>query len=127
MSKVAPSKTTAYQKGVWAEERAAAQLMMKGYKILAKRYKTRYGEIDLIVRKGDVIVFVEVKIRADISDALYAITPKNRRRVEQAASYYIAQNPELSDYGMRFDVMAFAGKGGGIWAEHLDNAWELGA
>lgn len=121
--KAAPQ--TNYQKGVWAEKMAAAQLMVKGYKVLKTRYKTKGGEIDIIASKGDMIVFVEVKIRGKQSDALYAITPRNRRRVEQAALHFLAENPSYNDYAMRFDVMAFAKeKGGGIWAEHLDNAWE---
>ena len=119
---------SSYYKGLWAEAKAAGQLRLKGYKILAKRYKTSFGEIDLIAQKAKQIVFVEVKIRARREDALYAITPRNRRRVEQAALDFIAHNPSFSDYEMRFDVIAFSReKNGGIWAEHLDNAWEVGA
>lgn len=121
---------TSYSRGVWAEEEAVKRLRKGGYKILAQRYKTRYGEVDIIARKGDMLVFVEVKLRARAEDSLYAITPKNRRRVEQAALYYMAEHAEETDgLGMRFDVMAFAGdpKSGGIWSEHLDNAWEAGA
>ncbi len=129
--------TTSYQKGIWAEEKAAQELALKGYEVLEKRYKTRYGEIDMIARHADVIVFIEVKIRQDLSEAFYAITPKNRRRVEKAALHYVSQNPDIAEMSMRFDVVALCkgrqgdiktdGKGGGIWVEHLDNAWELGA
>ncbi|MGB0719231.1 MAG: YraN family protein [Bdellovibrionales bacterium] len=120
---------TPYEKGVAAEARAAAQLRLAGYKILKTRYKTRYGEIDVIALSGDMLVFVEVKARETLDDSLYAITPRNRRRVEQAALYFLAEHPDYADYAMRFDVMAFSknGKAGGMWAEHLDNAWQLGS
>lgn len=120
---------TSYARGVQAEEEAAAYLRKKGYKILEARYKTRYGEIDIIARKKDVIVFVEVKLRQSSDDALYAITPKNRRRVEQAALHYMSENPQVLDMGMRFDVLALwdSPKDGGIHMEHLDNAWEAGS
>lgn len=123
------AKPTSHQTGLWAEELAAKILREAGYEILAERYKTRYGEIDLIVSNDDTLVFVEVKARQNLEDSLYAVTPKTRRRIEQSALHYISENPELADMGMRFDVIAVGkgGKDGGISVEHLDNAWGVGS
>lgn len=115
-----------YQTGLWAEAFALKALKKKGYVLLEERYKTRYGEVDLIMRDGDSLVFVEVKARAKMDDSLYALTPRMRRRIEQSALHYISQTPEAVDMGMRFDVVAIS-KGGGISIEHLDNAWTVGA
>jgi putative endonuclease len=119
-----PADMSSYDKGVAAEKRAVMQLRLQGYRILAERYKTKFGEIDIIARKGNTICFVEVKAHKRLQSSLEAVTAKSRRRIEQAALWFISEHPELADLGMRFDVMAF--KSGGIWAEHLDNAWMAG-
>ena len=62
-----------------AESRAAAYLMAKGYRILAKRFRTPYGEIDLVAKKRNLLAFVEVKARASLDDAAYAVTPRQQR------------------------------------------------
>jgi len=116
---------TSYAKGVLAEERAAMQLRLAGYKILETRYKTQYGEIDIVALKGDVLAFVEVKAHKSAEASLYAVTPKTRRRIENAALWFLSEHPDYTSHGMRFDVMVF--KAGGIWAEHLDNAWMVGS
>jgi putative endonuclease len=116
---------TSYAKGVLAEKRAVAQLRLHGYKILKERYKTKFGEIDVIAQKGDLIAFIEVKAHQSVEASLYAVTPRTRKRIEQSALWFLSENPEYSDFGMRFDVMVF--KGGGIWGEHLDNAWMVEA
>lgn len=125
----------AYSKGLFAEKMAMGRLEGTGYQILCDRYKTRYGEIDIVAQKDGVIVFVEVKIRTSIEEALYAVTARARRRIEQSALHFMSEMPEYDGFGMRFDVMAFAkdpsfggnAKGGGILVEHLDNAWDAGS
>lgn len=114
---------TSYSKGVLAEKRAAMQLRLQGYKILQERYKTKFGEIDLIVQKDSLIAFVEVKAHQSKVSSLNAVTQKSRRRIEQSALWFLSQHPEFNEFDMRFDVMVF--KGGGIWGQHLDNAWML--
>jgi len=64
--------------------------MAKGYKVLARRYKTPVGEIDLIVANRHRLAFVEVKGRGSSSDALYAVTPKQQQRIKRAASHWLA-------------------------------------
>ena len=78
------------------------------FSISAKRFKTPFGEIDVIAKRGDLVVFVEVKIRrkkAALGDALGAV---NQRRIIKAAHYYLAANPELFHKFLRFDVILLA-------------------
>lgn len=126
--------SAAYKKGLWAEEYAALYLMSKGYKIIKRRYKTAVGEVDLIARKDDVLVFVEVKARKHVDDSLFSITPQNKSRITRAAAHYLSENDLGADQNMRFDVIAI-GSGqksnngsnrGSNWpfaVKHLDNAW----
>ncbi len=97
----------------------------KGYEILKRRYKAQGGEIDLICRKGDLVVFLEVKYRDRMDDALYAITPRNQARIVAAASHYVAHFEDETVSSYRFDIMAFA-KGARavpLWS-HLESAFE---
>jgi len=120
-------KQDAYTRGVEAEKTAARYLQLKGYKILECRYKTSVGEIDLVARKGDMIVFAEVKAHKSEEQALYAVNEKTRRRIEAAAGHYIAHHEEISGLGMRFDVLivppAALNLLGAVSVHHLDNAW----
>jgi len=120
-------KAKTYDKGVKAERAAANWLKLKGYKILEMRYKTKFGEIDLIISKNNLIAFVEVKARKDNATALESITPKMRLRITQSAQYYISQN-DVSEYDFRFDVVTVSPSFlGMVTIEHLDNAWEASA
>ncbi len=115
---------TSYTRGVEAEECAAVYFEKGGYDILFRRYKTKFGEIDLIVRKDTVLAFVEVKARATVNDALEAVTPRTRKRIEQSALYFISQHTEYTEHDMRFDVIAVTEE---KKITHLDNAWYAGA
>lgn len=118
---------TAYQKGVDAETLAERYFKKAKYTILATRYKTKFGEIDLVAFKDGALVFVEVKQRKSLEDSLYAVTARNRRRVEQSALYFISEHEAYIDSGMRFDVFVIGEQDGEIAMRHLDNAWEAGA
>lgn len=120
MSAAHKKNRTSYQKGVTAERAAGVYLRLKGFKILKTRYKTPYGEIDLLALKGRTLAAVEVKTRGGEAEALEAITPRNRKRVENALHYFLAAQPEFSDYFMRFDVIVLSPRFG---IRHLDNAW----
>jgi putative endonuclease len=110
-SKVAsPARVAAFQTGLSAETRAAACLMAKGYRILAKRFRTPYGEIDLVARRRNLLVFVEVKARASLDDAAYAVTPRQQQRIIAAAQAWLMAHPEHAEFEMRFDVMLIAPK-----------------
>ena len=118
-----PKRVASYQKGLMAEEVAAQLLRGKGYEILEERYKTRYGEIDLIARDGEIIVAVEVKARRSMAEALEAVTYRNRRRVEQALLHYVAEHAEHEMADLRFDVVGIVSL---MEIGHLDNAWIAG-
>src|SRR5258707_15299491 len=75
---VEPARVAAFRTGISAEARACAYLILKGYRILAKRYRTPHGEVDVIARRGRALVFVEVKARATLDDAAYAVTPRQQ-------------------------------------------------
>ncbi len=123
-------KKAAYTRGVEAEKTAARYLQLKGYKILEYRYKTPVGEIDLIARKGDLIIFAEVKAHKNEEQALYAVTEKSRRRIEAAAGHYISLHEEIAPLDMRFDVLIVPQGAvnllGAVSVRHLDNAWLSG-
>lgn len=104
----APARVAAFRTGLSAEARAAAYLMAKGYRILAKRFRTRYGEIDLVARRRDLIVFVEVKARASLDDAAYAVTPRQQRRIIDAAQAWLMAHPEHAELELRFDAVLVA-------------------
>ena len=80
-----PERVAAFRTGISAESRAAAYLMAKGYRILAKRFRTPHGEIDIVARRRNLIAFVEVKARATLDDAAFAVTQRQQQRIIDAA------------------------------------------
>lgn len=116
------SRIRAERDGRRAEIVAALMLAAKGYRILARRFATPVGEIDLVARKRRIVVFVEVKARADLDEAVFAVTPKTRRRIEAAARVFFSRHPELADDGVRYDIIALSD-----WRlRHLRDAWRAG-
>ena len=99
-------KQKAYRRGHRGEWLAAAALMAKGFRIVARRYKTRLGEIDLIARRGDLVLIVEVKARATLLDAMEAIAKQSERRIEAAADLWLARQPDYGRLSVRFDMVA---------------------
>ena len=104
----APERVVAFRTGISAESRAAAYLLAKGYRILARRFRTRHGEIDIVARRRDVIVFVEVKARATLDDAAYAVTPQQQSRIIAAAQLWLMNHPEHEGLDCRFDAILIA-------------------
>jgi putative endonuclease len=124
-SKKKQSGSDAYKRGYFVEYIARLYLRLKGYKIIAKNYKTPVGEIDIIAQKGKTTAFVEVKYRADKTDALYAIPPRTQKRVSRAAEYFIAHDRRYTqgnnpNYTLRFDIIAC---GQPYSIVHIKNAW----
>jgi putative endonuclease len=110
----------ANKRGQLAEVFAATYLILKGYKVLKRRYKTPLGEIDLIVRKGKVIAFVEVKARKTLEDAAYSITDRQKKRIEGGARVFLGNNPNYGEYFCRFDAILVVPMG---LPTHITNAW----
>lgn len=106
--------------GRFAELVASLRLWLKGYRLLARRFRTPVGEIDLVMRKGDLVVFVEVKARARRAGALEALGPRQRRRVTRAAMIFLQRHPEHVACRLRFDLVAIAGLRLPL---HLEDAW----
>jgi putative endonuclease len=104
----APARVAAFRTGLSAEALAAAYLMAKGYRILAKRFRTPHGEIDLVARKRDLVAFIEVKARASLDDAAYAVTPRQQARIIAAAQAWLMTHPEHAEFELRFDAVLIA-------------------
>lgn len=111
----------AYLKGRAAEWIAAIYLRLAGYQIIERGFRKPVGEIDIIARKKNTLIAVEVKQRMSLEKALHAIHGKQRRRISRAMEYFISTHPEFSAYDIRFDVLlitSFLKK-----PVHLQNAW----
>lgn len=116
-----PERLKAETFGRRGEELAALYLRSKLYRIVERRFKTPMGEIDLIVDRFGTLVFVEVKTRQRRGDELDALLHVNRRRLVQAARFYMTRNPKLVDLPMRFDVIFLAPFS---WPRHVKNAFD---
>jgi putative endonuclease len=103
-----PVRVAAFHTGVSAESRAAAVLIAKGYRILARRFRTPHGEVDIVARRRKLVAFVEVKARASLDDAAYAVTPRQQARIIAAAQLWLMAHPEYDGYDLRFDAMLIA-------------------
>ena len=103
-----PERVAAFRTGLSAESRAAAFLMAKGYRILAKRFRTPHGEIDLVAKRRNLLAFVEVKARATLDDAAFAVTPRQQARIIDAAQARLVAHPEHAEFELRFDAMLIA-------------------
>src|SRR6202171_4517486 len=89
-----PERVAAFRTGISAESRAAAYPMAKGYRILAKRFRTPHGEIDIVARRRNLLVFIEVKARASLDEAAYAVTPRQQARIIDAAQGWLIAHAE---------------------------------
>ena len=94
-----------HRSGLNAETIVAALLIAGGHRILARRFKTPVGEIDLIAVKAKRIAFVEVKRRSTSEDCEAAITPMLRHRVRRAANLWLAHNPRFQQHDIGFDLV----------------------
>lgn len=107
-------------RGRLAEVAAQLALTLKGYRILATRVRTAQGEVDIVARRGNVVAFVEVKARADLTTAIEAITPRQRQRIAAAANTFMARRPALQHCGVRFDAVLLVPR---RWPRHIVDAW----
>ena len=96
------------ERGLRAETFALLFLTLKGYRLLAGRYSGKGGEIDLIMRRGRAVVFVEVKSRDDFDSAAEAIWPAKRRVFSQAAAHWLRRNPWAASFDLRADAVLVA-------------------
>ena len=118
-----------YQRGKTGEEKAAAYLRLKGYKILEKNYRVGQGEIDLIAQRGNRLVFVEVKTRRGKAQGspLEAVTPHKVKRLSDAAAFYLGQHPSAAKL-CRFDVVTIGPEKNWLGfpkIQHFENAFSV--
>ena len=114
-----------YRKGKFAELLTAAYMFCHGYKIVKRNFitgrGTTAGEIDLICRKKDTLVFVEIKQRSSLENAAYAITKQQRTRIIRGAQSFLKSYPAYRGHDIRFDAVLITLP----WRiRHIINAWQ---
>jgi len=118
------TRRRAFWFGQRGEMIAAWALRLKGYRIVASRFKTPVGEIDLVARRHNLLVFVEVKSRRGRGGMDRPISHRQQQRIIRAASAFVQQNPAFAKHDMRFDLMIIR-----PWRfpRHIRGAWRQGS
>lgn len=111
-------KRKAYRRGHAGEMRAAWALRLKGYRIVARRYKTKSGEVDLIARRGDLVAMVEVKARPTLEEAMDAVSHYALRRIEAAGDEWLVHQKDHAKLSIRYDLVAIIP---GKWPVHVED------
>lgn len=108
------------------EQRACTELECAGLKLLARNYNTRHGELDLVMRDGDTVVFVEVRYRKSAShgDAATSVTASKQVKLILAAQHWLAAHSQYARCSCRFDVVSYDGPLDAIRRDWLRGAFE---
>ena len=114
------AKHRAWRFGRFAETLCVVWLRLRAYRILARRYRTPVGEIDIVARRGKILAFIEVKARGTIDDAAESIRPRQRDRIVRAAEWYCQHHPHVAACQVRFDAMLTMR---GRIPKHICDAW----
>jgi putative endonuclease len=114
----------ARRRGRWGERLAGFWLLAKGFRTVSSGMRTPVGEIDLIVRRGKLLVFVEVKSRRALPLAYDALRPAQRARIIRAGNWFLTGRPDLAHCDLRYDVVLVGGWG---LPKHLVDAWRVDA
>ena len=114
--------------GKIGENYTAALLEQRGWQVLERNYHSRYGEIDIIARDGQYIVFVEVKTRRStgLDHPLAAVTKAKQQKLTKTALLYLAEHPEMQQLDCRFDVAGLTtdSRGNMLRMDYIENAFE---
>ena len=113
-------RTRALKQGRRAEAYARWVLRAKGYRVLARNFRHPLGEVDLIVRRGRLLIFVEVKFRANRDTGPYVVSPAQWWRISAGASGLVARHPHYAGRFWRFDMFVVGGNGR---FRHNKNFW----
>ena len=113
-------KQTAEKFGRFAETLAAWSLRIKVFRIIARGFRTPVGEIDIIARRGGLLVFIEVKARRNIPDAAESVRPRQTGRITRASGAFVQDHPSFDGLDQRFDVILVSPW---RWPVHLVDAW----
>lgn len=114
------ARRKAERRGRWSEYLAAAYLLVKGYRILALRHKTKWGEVDIIARRGDLVALVEVKARLSRQMAVDAVSFESQRRIRAAGDVWLARQPDAARLSIRCDIVAIVPR---RWPLHIKDAF----
>lgn len=106
------SATSAYELGLWGEAQVASYLQERGHRILERRWRCRFGELDLVTEDGNFLCFVEVKLRKDdgLMPARVFVTEEKRKKLRLTAELYLSRYPTLLQ--PRLDVVEVYAKEG---------------
>lgn len=114
----AQKRRRAYRKGHRGEWLAALALTLKGYRVVARRFRTPLGEVDLIARRGNVVAIVEVKARPTLEQAMEAVGTTAQRRIDAAADLWLARQRDHGYLSRRYDLVAVLPR---RWPVHVEN------
>lgn len=109
-----------YRSGMLGEWWATRYMNLRGYRRLYHRYKTPFGEIDLIMQRGGTVVFLEIKTRHNATQEV--LSARQRERISNAARYFIAQHRQLAGCMFRFDLLIMRPW---RWPHYIPHAWEV--
>jgi putative endonuclease len=115
------TRVKANRRGHRGEALAALSLRLKGWRIIAKRYRSPLGEIDLIARRGNLIAMVEVKARSSFRGAMDSVTPAAQKRIMGSADLWLSRQKDASKLSIRFDIIAVLPW---RWPVHVERAFE---
>lgn len=96
----------AFRRGILSEYVAAFYLILHGHRIVALRYRTKAGEIDLIARKGDLVCFIEVKARMSTQASVFAVGGDTQRRIRNASMAWLSRQPDAGRLSLSYDIIA---------------------
>lgn len=116
------ARQRAERRGRQAERHAGWLLRLKGFRLLAQRYRCPVGEIDILARRGNLLIAVEVKARDTQQAAAFAIDTRQRDRVARATEHFLAANQRYSGCDIRFDAVLVAPR---KLPRHVPDAWRI--
>jgi putative endonuclease len=124
----AAAGTERKQYGDEAEEAAVQLLRRAGYSVVDRNFRCRYGEVDIIAERGELLCFVEVRMRSTAAwgDPAHTVSWAKQRRVCKAALHYLLERRVGQDRMVRFDVISIVGRGPDAQVEHIPGAFDAG-
>ena len=117
----ASSRERAEARGRLAETAALWALRFKGYRLLARRFKCKSGEVDLVMRRGAVTAFIEVKARDGVDAGVIAVSTNQQRRIGAAARAWMTRDATARNGTCRFDIVVVSPY---LISRHIENAFE---
>ena len=114
----------AERRGHAAERFAALALMLRGWRVVARRHRAHGGEVDLVIRRGDLVAMVEVKARRTVRGAVDAVPESAWRRIERAGDDWLMRRSDAAGLSVRYDIVAVPTPlRPWRWPTHLPGAW----